>query len=77
MEVIDNKEIEIGKIAFCRGMMEYVYPITNGDIKFKDVKINSKRPLSYRLEVTKTNEDRYKTYIDAVKLRAEELLIKN
>ena len=77
MEVIDNKEIEIGKIVFCRGMMEYVYPITNGDIKFKDVKINSKRPLSYRLEVTKTNEDRYKTYIDAVKSRAEELLIKN
>ena len=77
MEAIENKEIEIGKIVFCRGMMEYVYPITNGDIKFKDVKINSKRPLSYRLEVTKTNEDRYKTYIDAVKLRAEELLIKN
>lgn len=77
MEVIENKEIEIGKIVFCRGMMEYVYPITNGDIKFKDVKINSKRPLSYRIEVTKTNEDRYKTYIDAVKLRAEELLIKN
>ena len=77
MEVIENKEIEIGKIVFCRGMMEYVYPITNGDIKFKGVKINGKRPLSYRLEVTKTNEDRYKTYIDAVKLRAEELLIKN
>ena len=77
MEAIESKEIEIGKIVFCRGMMEYVYPITNGDIKFKDVKINSKRPLSYRLEVTKTNEDRYKTYIDAVKLRAEELLIKN
>ena len=77
MEEIENKEIEIGKIVFCRGMMEYVYPITNGGIKFKDVKINSKRPLSYRLEVTKTNEDRYKTYIDAVKLRAEELLIKN
>ena len=77
MEAIENKEIEIGKIVFCRGMMEYVYPITNGDIKFKEVKINSKRPLSYRLEVTKTNEDRYKTYIDAVKLRAEELLIKN
>ena len=77
MEAIENKEIEIGKIVFWRGMMEYVYPITNGDIKFKDVKINSKRPLSYRLEVTKTNEDRYKTYIDAVKLRAEELLIKN
>ena len=77
MEAIENKEIEIGKIVFCRGMMEYVYPITNGDIKFKDVKINSKRPLSYRLEVTKTNEDRYKTYIDTVKVRAEELLIKN
>lgn len=77
MEVIENKEIEIGKIVFCRGMMEYVYPITNGDIKFKDVKINGKRPLSYRLEVTKTNEDRYKTYIDTVKVRAEELLIKN
>lgn len=77
MEVIENKEIEIGKIVFCRGMMEYVYPITNGDIKFKDVKINGKRPLSYRLEVTKANEDRYKTYIDTVKVRAEELLIKN
>ena len=77
MEVIENKEIEIGKIVFCRGMMEYVYPITNGDIKFRDVKINGKRPLSYRLEVTKTNEDRYKTYIDTVKVRAEELLIKN
>ena len=77
MEVIENKEIEIGKIVFCRGMMEYVYPITNGDIKFRDVKINGKRPLSYRLEVTKTNEDRYKTYIDTVKVIAEELLIKN
>ena len=77
MEVIENKEIEIGKIAFCRGMMEYVYPITNGDIKFGKVSINGKRPLSYRLEVTNTNEDRYKTYIDNIKVRAEELLIKN
>ena len=77
MEVIENKEIEIGKIVFCRGMMEYVYPITNGDIKFGKVSINGKRPLSYRLEVMKTNEDRYKTYIDTIKVRAEELLIKN
>ena len=77
MEVIENKEIEIGKIVFCRGMMEYVYPITNGGIKFGKVSINVKRPLSFRLEVTKTNEDRYKTYIDTVKVRAEELLIKN
>lgn len=77
MEIIKVEEIEIGKIVFCRGMMEYVYPITNGDIKFGNVNINGKRPLSYRLEVTKTNEDRYKTYIDTVKVRAEELLIKN
>ena len=77
MEVIENKEIEIGKIVFCRGMMEYVYPITDGDIKFGKVSINGKRPLSYSLEVTKTNEDRYKTYIDNIKVRAEELLIKN
>ena len=42
MEVIENKEIEIGKIVFCRGMMEYVYPITNGDIKFSKVSINGK-----------------------------------
>ena len=77
MEVIENKEIEIGKIVFCRCMMEYVYPITNGGIKFGKVSINGKRPLSYRLEVTKTTEDRYKTYIDNIKVRAEELLIKN
>ena len=77
MEIIKVEEIEIGKIVFSRGMMEYVYPITNGDIKFSKVSINGKRPLSYRLEVTKTNEDRYKTYIDTAKVRAEELLIKN
>jgi hypothetical protein len=29
METIKVEEIEIGKIVFCRGMMEYVYPITN------------------------------------------------
>jgi hypothetical protein len=54
-----------------------IYCLSIGDIKFGKVSINGKRPLSYRLEVTKTNEDRYKTYIDNIKVRAEELLIKN
>lgn len=76
MEIIKVEEIEIGKIVFCRGMMEYVYPITNGDIKFGKVSINGKRPLGFRLEVSKTNADRYKTYIDAVVSKANELLVK-
>ena len=71
---METEEIEIGKIVFSRGMMEYVYPITNGAIKFS---INGKRPLAYRIEVSKTNADRYKTYIDNVKRLAEEALIKD
>ena len=74
---METEEIEIGKIVFSRGMMEYVYPITNGAVKFGKVSINGKRPLAYKIEVSKTNADRYKTYVDNVKRLAEEALIKD
>ena len=74
---METEEIEIGKIVFSRGMMEYVYPITNGAVKFSKVSINGKRPLAYRIEVSKINADKYKTYIDNVKRLAEDALIKD
>ena len=36
---METEEIEIGKIVFSRGMMEYVYPITNGAVKLQQLKL--------------------------------------
>ena len=43
---METEEIEIDKIVFSRGMMEYVYPITNGGVKFGKVSINGRETVS-------------------------------
>lgn len=65
---------EIGKMVFFRGLMENVYPVIVGENIPKEVLINGKRPLGYRLEFSPANYKRYKNIFNSLDDLAREVI---